>query len=190
MDAYAGIFLDPYIDATEAGTATLGERCFYDENCASGLCLPAVDLPSFSFCSSACGDPSECPPPLVCDVDSGAFGYCRPAEPSPGTLGTLCTDAYDCAAIESGDTQPRTWCDSPAGGAPDRCTVECEPDVLPCPDGYSCERSEHDGARACFVGAPQGCSCRAGHGGESGSVPLLLLLGWALIWVRASRRRS
>lgn len=179
IDTYVTEFLDPYIDATEPGAAGTGDLCFYPGNCAMGTCLPATDAPTLSFCSVPCGNDHGCMAPLFC-----RDGYCRHQPPSPGAIGTSCAASYECESRDIDEILLPGMCLRRASGGDRVCTVECVPNLVPCPSGFSCEDSEIGNEQACFP--PDGCGCQSGGPGDA-VLPFCLLL--ILHLGRRSRRR-
>jgi hypothetical protein len=157
VDAYTS-FLSPWLRATAEGAAGPGDRCWYATNCAAsaGECAPALDDPSLSFCSPACGQGGTCPAGLECLAGSDGRNLCRHAPPSPGAPGAPCTAASDCEDAT---------CVAPASGGGTVCATTCFPDLMGfCTSGTECRAVAGDaGASACFAPAP-----RSAHQGGSG----------------------
>ncbi len=189
VDPYLDDFVTPYLLATAERAADVGDRCFYDENCRSGICVEPADRPSFHYCSKPCGDQARpstgCPKAMRCTAGSGG-NVCGYALPSPGALGAHCLEDSDCAA-------PGALCARPAPGQPQVCTALCFPDPKPCPVGFECRRTlEHPSAAGCFrASVASGCSTGAAR---PASPPELWLLGGLLLLMRSrppvNRRRN
>ena len=124
IDTAQAAFIQPYLDATAPGTATTGDRCFYDDQCATGPCLAATDEPGRSFCAGTCTGAGDCPDGMICASDG-----CRWLPPSPGAIGWPCTGPADCA---SGP------CYLGAGDATGACTISCLGVDATCPGGFTC----------------------------------------------------
>lgn len=179
IDPFVDEFIVPYIEATAPGSAATGERCYYEENCADGTCIPALDEPSLSYCSRPCAGDAACPPAMICAIEEG---LCRYEPPTPGALGAPCAEATECSS---------GVCAAADSGQPRICTVRCFPDVPgACPEPYECRTDGDDPERAvCVPGEDGGCGCRAG-GGASGAGPALaILVAWLGRWRWRRRRR-
>jgi hypothetical protein len=149
--ALAG-FVMPYLTATGSATQATGSACLYDGECANGACLVTKDDPDLYFCSQACTHDADCPATMTCASDG-----CRYPEPSPGALGSPCTDGTTCT---TGLCRQMV------------CTRSCLTDGSACPDGYECSGSglELD----CFVKPDGGCGgCTTGGGAPAGLVILV-----------------
>lgn len=148
-------FIDPYLAATAPGTADVGQRCLYDQQCRSGACLPVAHEPRLWFCSQPCRHDSDCPAPMSCAADG-----CRYRDPAPGATGWPCALPSDCASATC-----RTG----------SCTRRCNPAAPDCPSGFSCQNSggiEFDCRRA----PHQGCAVDGSADGAPLLPTLLLLL--------------
>lgn len=148
-------FIDAYIADTAAHARNLGERCLYDEHCASESCVAAADDPVVHYCSQACTKDSECADGMRCDDRA-----CRYPAPTPGALGAPCTANPDCV---------HGTCES--GGF---CTVRCVSAQADCPAHFTCERA--GGIDFFCTPADEGGGCCDASGG-SGAGSLLLALG-------------
>lgn len=184
VDAYAD-FIDEYLETTSVGSRAAGERCFYPENCASGVCLEATDAPGLSYCATPCESQGDCSEPLECADD-----YCRHPLPSPGALGTTCESAYDCEGRQFEELFLRGMCY--LDGEEYVCTNVCIPEVIPCPDGFTCAESTLSDEWLCLdrgdddVDGPNGC-CQSGRAGAS-QLPVWFLL--VMLSLRRRRERS
>ncbi len=72
VDAYVDTFIDPYLVDTAPGAARVGQRCFYDDNCAMGVCYEPTLAPQSPYCSSVCEVATDCPDAMHCES-----GMCR-----------------------------------------------------------------------------------------------------------------
>ena len=158
-------FIDAYISATAPGSAALGARCFYDEQCTTDNCF-ASDDPLVSYCSQACTRDDECAAGMDCDERR-----CIYAGAAPGALGAPCAADAECF---------HGTCESVG-----YCTVRCVSADSDCPEGYTCE---HAGGIDFFCAPPVdggGC-CDAGGGGTGSS----LLALWVALVLSTGRRCS
>lgn len=146
VDVFAA-FVTDIVARTGIGGAKPGDRCLYEAHCATGGCLPALDEPSWSFCSPLCDD-GACPNGLACTVDGGE-ARCRHPWPSPGADRHACTSNSDCASelcVAAANDEARTVC-----------ATRCFSDLpgFDCPVNTVC-RGAVDGSEACFAIAEDG----------------------------------
>jgi hypothetical protein len=142
-------FVMPYLTATGSGTQATGSACLYDGECATGACLVTKDDPDLYFCSQPCTHDSDCPATMTCASDG-----CRYPEPSPGALGSPCTDGTTCT---TGLCRQMV------------CTRSCLTDSSACPAGYECSGSGLE--LECFAKPDGGCGgCATGGGAPAGLV--------------------
>lgn len=174
VDLDAAGFIQAYADETAAGAARLGERCFYDEHCATGRCAAPVQPPAFRYCTRACGDAGDCAPGMTC------AGDCRWPAPEPGAEGAPCTGAGDCAVSECA----RAHADDERVCA-NRCFPEND---MACPDGQVCETNvDQPTLSACFVPTSGGC-CSGQRSPSSAMIAVALIaLGWPVRRRKAAR---
>jgi hypothetical protein len=160
VDIHAG-FVTNIIARTAAGSAGPGDRCWYQDNCAAGDCLPAADDARLSFCTVACN--GGCPADLAC-----VEGQCRHSLPSPGAEGSSCVADADCASAH---------CLAPSGADARVCTQRCFADIpgFECPAGERCEIAT-DGYEACFAPAPASGSCRVAPDAGSALIAAIVLV--------------
>jgi hypothetical protein len=169
VDAIAASFVAPYVAATADGAAALGERCFYDANCAVGTCIRALDEPASRYCSVACAVPGDCPAPLECADDA----LCRHPLPSPGAHGARCESPLDCAS---------ELCARATGG-PLTCTTRCVPQLpASCAAPYECLADADSAGRYVCVMHPPPSGCTAAHSRGSGELGFVISLAMAL-WI-------
>ncbi len=181
VDVAMASFIAPYLASTAAGSATLGQRCYHDEQCSGGPCLVAVDEPRLSFCGKPCTGARDCAAPLECSAE-----FCRPETPSPGALGAACTLPGDCVSAT---------CYIAAGASKGVCSRRCVAVGNDCPATFTCRNTANT---AFFCLRPpsddDGCTVtagRAGGGGRGrGGALLLALLAGALLLVSARRRAA
>ena len=133
VDAHLDEFIRPLLARIAATSGATGESCVLPSNCASDLCLSPSDAPSFSYCSRACGDSTECAPGMECaelSADGSTKRVCQFIGPSPGAIGAPCAEHTEC---EFG------MCERFAGAAATTCGALCFPeDADPCPHGGVC----------------------------------------------------
>jgi Trypsin len=167
VDVAASDFLEPGLAAlASSGAANVGDRCFFDEQCASGRCLQAADDPKRWFCSRACSSGGDCPPRMEC----GPAG-CRWPAPSPGALGAKCAQPADCAS---------TTCYQAA------CTRTCI--ASDCPSGFACTNTT--GITFYCLAVPRGGCSLAGRGAPLEFLVVLAPLALLLSARRRSRARG
>ena len=170
VDPYANDFILPFLRSTEPGAAQLGERCYYQAQCTTGLCITAIDDPRIQYCSEPCTN-GACREGQQCD---NANNLCRYPFPTPGAFGSPCEVNGECVD---------GTCARPAADASGTCSLTCtaeNPTV--CPDGYACVSDVGPKPRhACFVEEPRGCNAASGSG-------TLWLCCIAIFAARARRR--
>jgi MYXO-CTERM domain-containing protein len=158
IDAYQAAFIAPFVAATAAHAAGPGERCWYDENCATGAgeCASALDDPTLSFCAPSCD--GGCPAELSCLAGGDGRRLCRHAAPSPGAQGSPCSSDEACVAGR---------CVAPGGGGKGGggapvCAATCFDD-LPgfCAAGFDCAPVAGGESSACFARTAGGCAFAA-----------------------------
>lgn len=182
VDPHLADFVTPYLLATAERAAEVGDRCFYGENCRTGICVEPPDRPSFRYCSKPCTDQARsstaCPPTMRCTAGSGG-DVCPYELPSPGALGAHCRQDRDCAA-------PGASCARPAQEQQSVCTALCFYDPRSCPDGFQCRRiPDHASAAGCFrTAVASGCAMR--RAGPA-SQPELVLVSAVLVLLRLAR---
>ncbi len=157
IDVAQANFLQPYLASIADASAATGDRCYFDEQCRSGPCLQALDEPKRFSCSQPCKHDSDCPAAMICAPDG-----CRWPAPSPGALGSKCTQPTDCA---SGVCYAAV------------CTRSCVPTGMDCPAGFACTDAK-DITFYCLAAPRSGCAI-GGHDG-SGFAVALALLAWLL----------
>lgn len=150
IDVARAVLVDPYLAETAPGAAHTGDTCFYTEHCAEGACLQTHDDPLLYFCSQPCSRDDDCPAAMECASDG-----CRYPEPSPGALGSQCTDDTQCTS---------EMCREQV------CTISCALEASLCGAGYECRAAA--GGRFCFAESDTGCGCSSGAEGA----PLWLLV--------------
>jgi hypothetical protein len=161
-DIHAG-FVTDIVARTAAGSAKAGDRCWYQDNCAVGECLPAADDARLAFCTVACGTDGACPASLAC-----VEGQCRQPLPSPGAEGSSCVADAACASGH---------CLAPSGSDARVCTQRCFDDIpgFECPSGEQCEMAT-DGYAACFAPAPPSDGgCHVAPDGGSALIATIVL---------------
>lgn len=179
VDVHA-TFIAGVLEKTAEDAARPGDRCWYDANCATGACMPAVDEPRLSFCTPRC-NAGACPAGLACTVDGGE-ARCRHPWPSPGADRHVCRANNDCAA---------GLCIAPAESSDTVCARRCFSDLpgFTCPVNTEC-REAADGTEACFAIDTDG-GCAIAPGRDRGVLVLIGLVGVAvLLRRRPSWRRS
>jgi hypothetical protein len=120
-----------------------------------------------------CEKPSDCSNP----TDTCVGGRCVPGEGAPGGLGTMCTDATQCASGQCGNDGTAMYC-----------VEECL--VGQCPDGFGCSVAEGAMMGVCWPGFDDGsggCGCQSSRGGPAG---MLMMLGLVVLTCRKRRARS
>ena len=156
-----------------------GAPCSQDSDCASLLCIAAVDDPSLRFCSQSCAaDHDSCPGDLVCDATTDpAVWLCVHGAPSPGATGWPCGDGTACASglcVDDGAGSKICSRTCVAAGGAD------------CPLGYACQ--ETDAAHLCLPASAGGGWCAIGGAGRGPGATGVLLAAAALLALR--RRRA
>lgn len=178
VDAYRP-FIDAYLADTGSPTRALGERCLWDGQCKTGLCLAAPDEPRIRYCSATCTDDAACGA-LRCLPSAGA-NVCQYPLPTPRAPGATCATDADCFD---------TSCLAAQGGAL-RCAPPCSPTDTACPSGFACTPLSEI-RYACFPTPPAepttGCAVRPAVGVEGMFVAALLTTTTA--WARRRRRRG
>jgi MYXO-CTERM domain-containing protein len=176
VDPYVGPFIQPYMKAF-AGGLNVGDRCFLDENCTSGMCLPSLDTPTLRFCAAECQTDSNCPAPLMC-ATVGTSKHCAYAIPSPGVLGSACTDQIGCAS---------GLCATPASGTAAVCSRGCAMGEGTCPAGFDClaDSANHPYCFKHVVPSDQGCAVAV----QTAAPASGLLVGFLLLVFLGGRRR-
>jgi MYXO-CTERM domain-containing protein len=163
-DVYRDYVAD-FVTATSPGAAAAGQRCYYDGHCAAGTCFFPADAPTVGYCAAPCTGDDDCAAGMSC-VDAPPDGrQCRYAQPSPGALGSPCTDFADCDALLCAHDADGAWC-----------STICQLDVpSSCPDDFTCATdTEQPALDACFPAPAGGCTCTAGAGSDA--APLLIVL--------------
>lgn len=149
LQPYALTFLRRTMARYAAGTAAVGDRCYYDAQCESDRCVRAADDPRLSFCTTECLRDRQCPGDTTCEA-----GLCLQPIPSPGAAGSTCSDDGDCRTGICAD-----------GGHGRICTARCFLDNAdPCDSGGICSTDLARPTRnACFPPdeVAVGCSCAA-----------------------------
>lgn len=164
-------FIEPYIALTRPGSQTVGEVCYFDEQCVTGTCVRATDDPRLRYCSRECNGIEDCLMGMDCEG-----GLCRHRPPTPGVLGTPCEHALQCAS---------NVCLAGEEGEQTLCSTSCLDDIQ-CGEGMLCENDEPAQERGFCVAEPQGdgCSLADGQRGDAAGTVLLVILAALL----ASRR--
>ncbi len=167
--------------ARDARAAAVGEPCTAAVDCASGTCLPAIDDPQVSYCTSACTGDDDCPGNMSCKPTTDPdVAVCVHLPPTPGAVGWPCTEDAACAAS-------RCAAIGEGGGI---CTRACIAfGGADCPLGFTCQDfgQEH----LCLPARPrEGCAIAPAGGGRATLVAFAALVV-ALILARTwPRRRS
>jgi len=157
----------PDVDCPTQG---VGEICRGDTQCMSGECVYWTGDPRVKFCSQPCA--GGCPDGMSCKTVQpyGDICYYVDQDP-PGTLGSACQTATDCAEYLCEDNVCTYTCSVPQGKV--------------CETGFACE--DHGLGARCYGGPEDngggGCSTTSGGGGLLG-----LGLGLALALVPRRRR--
>jgi len=127
-------FIDRLLADMRAGGSGVGQRCYRDDQCATGLCTDQGGSTGFRFCSRPCGRNSQCGGGTICGND-GPGSRCLFATRPPGSIGSACRDDLDCA---------RGHCRHSLDGGV--CTESCLPGPGGgCPAGSRCvEASSRD----------------------------------------------
>jgi hypothetical protein len=178
VDVHARDFVQAFIDATRAGVAQLGARCYDDANCAAGSCTFPADAPSIGYCTIVCAVDGDCPPSMRCEDTDAGPASCRHPLPSPGAPSSACAANSDChsglcARAETADVAV--------------CAPRCFEVSSVCPDGFACLPTERADQWACFAAAgPTGGGCRAGS--RAGGAPPGLIGPLALLWLFLRRK--
>jgi hypothetical protein len=184
VDAVTASFISPTLAEFAAGTASVGERCLYPEQCAGGAsaCVAAPDGDGVSYCTMACGANASCPSGMACVSTDGGSAECRYEGPPPGAFGGQCSVDADCANANG-------LCESKT------CTLRCvATGDDACPDGATCE--EQGTGIDFFCSAPvlpapaksgSGGSCAVGSGANGGAAAWLA--GVLFVVVCGRRRR-
>ena len=172
IDVAQASFIQPYLARMAITGLDVGVRCYYDEQCRSGLCLVTGDEPRLSFCSQACKSQQECPPSMICAAQG-----CIYRTPSPTALGSSCAAASDCLS---------GMCDATA----QVCTVPCTAmTATGCPSGFECRNLRClPGPMPQFNEGSPGCSCAVGFGGPSGGF-LAVILSLAALRHRLPKKK-
>jgi hypothetical protein len=126
VDAVIGDFIAPTRAALGPGTAALGQRCLYREQCAAGpdACVAAPDEPDLGYCTAGCSVHADCAQGMFCVSVPPGGSQCRYPVPTPGAFGGACQSDSDCVD----------------GVCPDgTCTLRCIPGGDGCPNGATCE---------------------------------------------------
>jgi hypothetical protein len=182
VDAVTAGFIAPTLAALGPGTAAVGARCLYPEQCktgGAGACIAAQDQPGLSYCTVPCAVGSGCPAGMRCAFAAVGGSVCVYTAPTPGAFGGACTvdgDCYDGVCV--------------AGV----CTIRCVPTGDTCPAGATCQ--DHGGGIDFYCVLPPtpapagGCSVeRRPSAGRTAVLALEALELVGLLAVARARRR-
>jgi hypothetical protein len=157
IDVARTSFIAPALAADANQSASVGDRCYHDDQCKTGPCLVTSDDPHLSFCSQPCADASACPAPMEC-----AAGSCRYPTPSPGAFGAACDTNAACEG-------------STCYVAPNKrgvCTRRCNPLAPDCPGDFMCQND----TGTAFYCTPPSTGCAIGGPSAAPRWPVLLLM--------------
>lgn len=174
VDAYAADFVRPYVERTSPGAAALGDRCWYDANCATGTCRFPADAPEVGYCTQACAQDADCAGGMAC-----TGGACAYPAPSPGAAGAGCDRDRDCGA---------RLCALDERSGERTCATACSLIGAACPSGSTCVDVDGATRSVCLPDAPTSGGCRAGGETPPGAGLGLAILGLTLGW--SARRRA
>jgi MYXO-CTERM domain-containing protein len=150
-------------------TQDIGEICRAGTQCMSGSCVPWDEDPRVRFCTQSCA--AGCPDGMECKnvVGFGDVCYFVDEDP-PGTLGSACDEATDCAEY---------LCEANV------CTYTCSiPDGRRCETGFLCE--DHGSGARCY--ADPNLEEEGGGGCSSSGGGATVWLGLGLLFVLRRRR--
>jgi MYXO-CTERM domain-containing protein len=175
VDPFAASFILPFVEQSAEGAAEVSEECYYNANCATGLCITAPDDSRIRYCSHSCLDSAECPLGMNCRDT-----VCQLPMPTPGAIGSACDVDAQCQDGTCARVSP---------DEPKLCSVSCivvDETSSSCPFADDCVATLDDPERTiCVPKQPEDGGCCSSSG--SGSVfPGLVIVG--LLWRR--RRRS
>lgn len=174
-------------DCPLAGT---GGQCASSADCESGICLPAPDDPSITYCTAMCDDATApCPGGMKCVEASGGQRVCIYDGPTPGAIGSICETGGDCV---SGLCVPVSGVNT--------CIDICDPTMNPCPGGWDCVPSAGEqmvclpAAEEPIVESKPWYECAIGggpaaRGGAAGATAFLLGV-WGLLVAFGLRRKQ
>lgn len=177
VDTVTANFVVPTLAALGPGTARVGARCLYPEQCAggAGACIAAPDQPGLSYCTASCAANADCPAAMRCALGARGTECLYPGR-TPGAFGGACKVDEDC------------FQDVCIAGI---CTESCVPTGDSCPAGATCQEQGNGIDFYCAPGpaaAKSGCSIASGApGGDAGAFALELV---ALVAVARVRRRG
>jgi MYXO-CTERM domain-containing protein len=178
VDAVTADFVSPTLAALGPGTASLGERCLYAEQCSNGTgaCVAALDEPDLSYCTAACAVNADCPSGMLCVSVLAGGSQCRYLRPTPGAFGGRCGADSDCL---EGVCEAST------------CTLRCAPSGDTCPNGATCAELGNGIDFFCVAPPPSvsGSSCAAGSSPDGSASGWLAAAVWAAV-LGARRRRT
>jgi len=157
VDVAETAFFQPYLASIADGAAGLGDRCYFDAQCASGMCVTADDDAKRAFCVQPCAGNRDCPAPLYCTMSQ-----CRYRAPTPDALGAKCAQASDCAD---------GICD---GGL---CARSCVPTGTSCPAGFACTNTSDITFYCKPVAASSGCAMGGGEFSDAAVWLVMLAMG-------------
>ncbi|HEX8795745.1 MAG TPA: trypsin-like serine protease [Polyangiaceae bacterium] len=179
VDAVMGNFIVPTLVALGPGTAPVGARCLYPEQCATGnasACIAAPDQPGLSYCSTACITSTQCPAGMRCTLAAPAGPRCVYAAPTPGAFGGACKADADCF-------------DGVCVGS--ICTTTCVPTGNSCPAGATCQEQGNGIDFYCVPGPASGSSggCAVSRRPTDNAACFAALELSAILALAAARRR-
>jgi len=162
VDAFLSDFIAPTMAAFADGSAPVGARCLFPEQCAGGAaaCITAPDDANVTYCTASCAASTDCPAGMQCVSVNGAGSQCRYPAPTPGALGAPCASASDCVDATCTSTGV--------------CAVRCVPTSgTACPSGFECNNI--GGIDFFCVASPRqgGSSCALAPRGDAGAAAWL-----------------
>jgi len=179
VDSRVESFIEPELIRTRQASVPMGNRCLDPWNCATGLCVPAVDFPDARFCSTRCVDDGDCASGMSCLLDEFGDSYCLWFPQSPGAPGDACSSDLECLVGVCGAK----------AGTTGNCTFACNDGAL-CPGFEDClPNAINPGEMACMFETAEpppvdeGCSVVRKRPHWEIVVVIALIIG------RAGRRR-
>lgn len=173
VDTHFESFIREHVERTTNLNGAPGARCEEPWHCTGGVCIPALDITTVSFCAKACATDNDCPTPLSCVLDLNGLPFCQHYPESPGNIGDICADDTECIVGVCGGDTP---------GEDGVCGVPCNLSV--CAPRETCTPDALQPGRSVCIPVPpeppppdEGCAVAGRSGGLPVSWVGLVLLG-------------